>query len=87
VLSIFVTLQFKRDLDKVPKDIKLRADFLLAILQVGPVGSALKSKKLKIGKNLWRARVGAYRLIYSFDSKSLVLLRIRHRRDVYRNLN
>jgi mRNA interferase RelE/StbE len=87
VLSVFATPQFRKDFAKVPKDIKLRADFSLTVLRVSPAGSTLKSKKLKIGKNLWRVRVGAYRLIYSFDSKSLILLRIRHRRDVYRKLS
>ncbi|MEO8515030.1 MAG: type II toxin-antitoxin system RelE/ParE family toxin [Ignavibacteria bacterium] len=44
------------------------------------------SKKLKGEKNLWRVRVGDYRVIYSIDdSEKLVDVSvIRHRKDVYR---
>ncbi len=42
-------------------------------------------KKLKGEKNLWRIRVGEYRIIYSVFSDSLVvdIVRIRHRKEVY----
>ena len=44
------------------------------------------SKKLKGEKDLWRVRVGDYRVIYSIDdSEKLVDVSvIRHRKDVYR---
>ncbi|MBI2052397.1 MAG: type II toxin-antitoxin system RelE/ParE family toxin [Candidatus Sungbacteria bacterium] len=56
------------------------------MLKLNPVDAALKSKKLKVGINLWRVRVGTHRLVYSFDRDSLTLLRIRHRKDVYKGL-
>jgi mRNA interferase RelE/StbE len=39
-------------------------------------------------KNLWRMRVGDYRVVYSIDdfSKMIDVSVIRHRRDVYRDL-
>ena len=39
-------------------------------------------------ENLYRIRVGDYRIVYQIRDKVLVvvLVRIRHRRDVYRNL-
>jgi mRNA interferase RelE/StbE len=44
--------------------------------------------KLHGQKNLWRLRVGDYRVIYSIDdfSKAVDVSVIRHRRDVYRSL-
>lgn len=44
------------------------------------------AKKLKGEKNLWRLRVGNYRVIYSIeDSENLVDVSvIRHRKDVYK---
>ncbi|MBE2219641.1 MAG: type II toxin-antitoxin system RelE/ParE family toxin [Ignavibacteria bacterium] len=44
------------------------------------------SKKLKGEKNLWRLRVGNYRVIYSIsDSDKLIDVSvIRHRKDVYK---
>ena len=42
--------------------------------------------KLKGDDNLYRFRVGEYRVIYEIDDsdKKIVITRIRHRRDVYR---
>ena len=42
-------------------------------------------KKLKGEKNLWRIRVGDYRIIYSVFSDILLIdiIRIRHRKEVY----
>lgn len=44
------------------------------------------SKKLKGEKDLWRVRVGDYRVIYSIDDsgKLVDVSVIRHRKDVYR---
>jgi mRNA interferase RelE/StbE len=44
--------------------------------------------KLRGQKNLWRMRVGDYRVVYSIDdfSKAVDVSVIRHRRDVYRDL-
>ena len=42
--------------------------------------------KLTGERDLWRIRVGDYRVIYSIDDKRLIVLvvRIAHRKDVYR---
>jgi mRNA interferase RelE/StbE len=44
--------------------------------------------KLQGEKDLWRLRVGDYRVVYSVDdtNKTVDVSVIRHRRDVYRNL-
>lgn len=44
------------------------------------------SKKLKGYKNLWRSRVGDYRIIYSIDDVVLLVdvRAIGHRKDIYR---
>lgn len=44
------------------------------------------SMKLQGADELWRVRVGVYRIVYSVDGGKLVVLvvRIGHRRDVYR---
>jgi mRNA interferase RelE/StbE len=42
--------------------------------------------KLTAEPDLWRIRVGDYRVIYSIDDERLIILvvRITHRKDVYR---
>lgn len=49
-----------------------------------PVGSA----KLKGSTNLYRIRQGDYRVIYKIENDVLVIIiiRIGHRRDIYKNL-
>lgn len=44
------------------------------------------AKKLKGSSELWRVRVGDYRVVYSIHDDVLVILvvKIGHRRDVYR---
>jgi len=43
------------------------------------------SKKLKGEDNLWRIRVGDYRVVYTIEDDKLIILvvRVAHRRDVY----
>lgn len=52
------------------------------ITQPRPSGS----QKLKGTENQWRVRVGDYRVVYEIDDRDCTILvaRIRHRRDVYR---
>jgi mRNA interferase RelE/StbE len=43
-------------------------------------------KKLSGGMNLWRLRVGQYRIIYKIDdmARTVDVVVVRHRRDVYK---
>ncbi|MCK6555068.1 type II toxin-antitoxin system RelE/ParE family toxin [Candidatus Binatia bacterium] len=43
-------------------------------------------EKLKGAENLWRVRVGDYRIVYTIQDNALLVLvvRVRHRRDAYR---
>jgi mRNA interferase RelE/StbE len=44
------------------------------------------AKKLQGSQQLWRIRVGDYRIVYAVNDRQRVVdvVRIRHRRDVYR---
>ena len=56
------------------------------ILSLGDDPRPYGVKALKGGKNLYRLRVGDYRIIYEIRDRVLVVLivRIGHRREVYR---
>jgi len=45
-------------------------------------------RKLRGGPDTYRIRIGDYRAVYDVDdeSKAVTLLRLKHRRDVYRGL-
>jgi len=42
--------------------------------------------RLKGGRNLWRIRIGVYRIIYTIndDRKLVDIIAVRHRKDAYR---
>lgn len=43
-------------------------------------------KKLRLGKNLWRLRVGDFRVVYEIDDEEQIIriVRVRHRSKIYR---
>jgi mRNA interferase RelE/StbE len=43
------------------------------------------ARKLRGSRNLWRVRVGDYRIVYGLDDRQRVIdiVRVRHRRDAY----
>jgi mRNA interferase RelE/StbE len=47
----------------------------------------IRSKKLVATEELYRIRVGAYRVVYRIENDALVVLvlKLGHRRDVYRD--
>jgi mRNA interferase RelE/StbE len=73
-----------RQLRKVPEDVQRRVVRAVELLEdePRPVGAV----KLTGEENLWRIRVGTYRVVYAIDDERLlvVVVRVRHRKDVYR---
>lgn len=75
----------KKELRRLPKSAIRRIFSALEGLQIDPrPGTAQKVE----GHNLWRLRVGNYRILYQIDedNQTINTFRISHRRDVYRNL-
>lgn len=56
-----------------------------AILKLSEEPRPPSAKKLKGGADLWRIRVGDYRVIYSVDDKILIVdvRKVGHRKDIY----
>jgi len=75
----------QRSLDKLPKD-----DFNAVIEVVKDLGNTPRPKGVEKIKTagLWRIRQGDYRIVYSIDDseKTVIILRIGHRREIYRSL-
>ena len=46
----------------------------------------LLSKKLKGYKNIFRFRSGVYRIIFKLDYDKIILLKVRNRKEIYRNI-
>lgn len=75
-----------KDLSKLPSKIVLRALKAVNNLLSEPFPS--QSKKLQDCDNIYRIRIGDYRIIYEVnkDNKIITIYYIRHRKDVYRSL-
>lgn len=74
----------KKELDAISNPDFLKIDAAILSLKKQPLPHP-QSKKLK-GQDRYRLRVGNYRVIYTVDEtqKSVVIYRVRHRREVYR---
>ncbi|MBI3018757.1 MAG: type II toxin-antitoxin system RelE/ParE family toxin [Deltaproteobacteria bacterium] len=76
-----------KEFQKLPKDVQEKVLHVMDMLRIDPYSEVLKIRKLKGGEDLFRIRIGNYRLIYKIESSlSLLVVRIRHRKDVYENL-
>ena len=75
----------QRALDRLPKD-----DFGAVLDALKGLGNTPRPKGVEKIKSagLWRIRQGDYRIVYSIDDsqKSVTVLRIGHRREIYRSL-
>ncbi|HEY5296881.1 MAG TPA: type II toxin-antitoxin system RelE/ParE family toxin [Verrucomicrobiae bacterium] len=84
--SISFARSARKELEHLSDDVAERILTKIELLAENPrpVGVI----KLHGQKNLWRMRVGDYRVVYSIDdfAKAVDVSVIRHRRDVYRDL-
>ncbi len=74
----------QRQLGKLSKEIQIRILDKLEKLSIEPRPKGYR--QLKAEENLFRVRVGDYRIVYRIQDKVLIILilRIAHRKDVYR---
>jgi mRNA interferase RelE/StbE len=86
MFQVIIKPSAEKQLDRLPANARRRVVDALAALQdePRPVGCA----KLHGADDLWRIRVGQYRVIYTIRDDELIVLvvRVAHRRDVYRGL-
>jgi mRNA interferase RelE/StbE len=73
-----------RDLRKLPQDVQRRVAARIDTLATDPLPHGVEA--LQGEPDMYRIRVGEYRIIYKRETKALVILvvRIGHRREVYR---
>lgn len=78
----------KKEFDPLQAKIQHKIVEALRLLAANPFSELLKVKKLKGVQELYRVRLGDYRLIYEVakDASKLLVIKIGHRKDVYRNL-
>jgi mRNA interferase RelE/StbE len=84
--SITFARSARKELENLPANPGDR--ILEKIITLGGIPRPSGSIKLQGNKNLWRLRVGDYRVIYSINdtARRIDVCVIRHRREVYRDL-
>ena len=84
VYKVFLEKRAEREIKKLPAEIFYRITPKLKTLSENPKPPGCR--KITGAKSDWRIRIGDYRIIYEIDEqeKAVKVMRIRHRRDVYR---
>ena len=82
-MNISFARSAERELLKLDKNLAKRILDRIGLLGNDPFGQ--NSQKLGVGKG-YRIRIGDYRVVYTVDktAKEIIIVKIRHRRDVYR---
>lgn len=83
-MKIILSPRAKKEFKKLPKTIQI----IIAkkIRLVGKSGIVLGNQKLKGYKNIFRLRLGNYRLVLRYSKKITYIITIRHKKDVYKTL-
>ncbi len=80
-----LTPSFLRDLEALPPAVRARVIEAVRPLETIPCGPPPRIKKLK-GKGVgqWRLEMWPYRVRYDIAGSDVVLHRVRHRAEIYR---
>ena len=81
--TVLIEKTAEKDLKKLSREIFNR--IIPHISALGGDPRPAGCKKLAGGENLWRIRVGNYRVIYEIDDPALIvrIMRVRHRSGAY----
>jgi mRNA interferase RelE/StbE len=80
--ELVISNRFRRDLRRLDAETHRRILSALEALQQNPYqGNRLTN--VRIGQ--WRMRVGDYRIRYDIEGGRILLYRVRHRKDIYRD--
>jgi mRNA interferase RelE/StbE len=81
-----LTASFERDLEHLPAAAQSKILEEIGRLESNPFGPPPKIKKLKgRGVGQWRLQVWPYRVRYDVVGQDVVLYRVRHRKEIYRD--
>lgn len=80
--KLIYTKSSVKDIKKLDVVTKKRLKKKIETFIKDPEGYAKKLTDSKLGDFRWR--VGNYRVVFDMDGKNIVILRIRHRKEVYK---
>lgn len=82
------TKSAQKEFLKLNRTIQEKVVSALGVLSANPFSELIKFKKIKGSFCLYRIRIGDYRVVYEILNETLkvVVIKVGHRRDVYRGL-
>ena len=80
--ELVYTLRAERDIQKLDTQIKARIGKTLQRYREAPLDFAERLTDPIIGS--YRFRIGDYRVIFDIEGRDIVVLRVGHRRDIYK---
>lgn len=80
--SLVYTNRSIRDIERLDPKVKNRIGGTLLRYAEDPLSYAVKLKDSRLGT--YRFRIGDYRVIFDIEDDEIVILRVGHRRDIYR---
>ncbi len=85
--TVYIEKNVYKDLERIPKELLENFFGIVQGLQLNPWPSGVK--KLVGSINKYRLRMGDYRIFYTIDHKNkhVIIIMVRHRKEVYRGLN
>ena len=82
--TLVYTNRAYKDIKRLDQKLKKRIGNALKRFENDPIMHATKLTDPKLGS--YRFRIGDYRVIFDIEGEDIVILRIGHRRDIYRKL-
>ncbi|MFB2773112.1 type II toxin-antitoxin system RelE/ParE family toxin [Pelatocladus sp. BLCC-F211] len=84
IYQVEITSRAAKQLKKLPEDIKLRIEEKIQELAENPRSDGVV--KLEDSENIYRVRVGKYRILYEVKDDLLIVkvVKVGHRKDVYK---
>lgn len=82
--KIVVTKNAQKNIKKLSPQVqkRIKQKLLFFIGRPDPLGTAKQLKDGADGQYRWR--IGVHRVVFDVDKQIIVILRVQHRRDVYR---
>ena len=84
-MNVIADKSFKRDIEKLDAATKKQVTKLvIQLIQTTFINEIPNSKKIKGFKNAFRIRLGNFRIGFRIEGETVILIRILHRKDIYR---
>lgn len=82
---IILTPAAEREYKHLPKDVQQKVQKLLdGDFRLDPFSFQFKARKVQVPFTGYRLRLGDYRVLFEFEEDTILVYRIRHRKDAYR---